>query len=127
MAKATHLLLLILAIFCPVASRADDGIAFFESKIRPLLVQHCYECHSAAAGKSEGGLRLDTREALRAGGDRGPAIIPNDSANSILLTAVSHGDPDLKMPPKKDRLPASALADIRTWIEKGAPDPRTAA
>ena len=123
-------LLLLSAALCradePASPNAAD-FAFFESKIRPLLVQHCYECHSVTAGKSEGSLKLDTREALRAGGDRGPAIIPGNPDASLLLSAVSHTDADLKMPPKKDRLPASALADLRTWIEKGAPDPRTAA
>lgn len=70
--------------FVPAISSADDaGIAFFESKIRPALVKHCYECHSAEAGKSKGGLLLDSRAGIRAGGDTGPAAIPEDSAKSI--------------------------------------------
>jgi Protein of unknown function (DUF1553)/Protein of unknown function (DUF1549)/Planctomycete cytochrome C len=106
---------------------ADEGkgIDFFESKIRPVLAQHCYQCHSTSAGKSESGLLLDSCEKIRAGGDRGPAIVPRDPKASILLAAISHSDPDLKMPPKKDRLPDSVIADIRSWIEMGAPDPRT--
>jgi hypothetical protein len=83
------------------------GFDFFESKIRPVLAQHCYKCHSTSAGKSESGLLLDSREKTRAGGDRGPAVVPRDPKASILLTAISHADPDLKMPPKKDRLPES--------------------
>jgi len=98
--------------------------AFFESKIRPVLVAHCYRCHSVSAGKSEGGLSLDSRQALLTGGDRGPAVVPGDAKASLLLTAISHSDPDLKMPPKKDRLPAAIIDDFRIWIEKGATDPR---
>tara|TARA_R110002072_G_scaffold173600_2_gene328339 strand:+ start:123330 stop:125855 length:2526 start_codon:yes stop_codon:yes gene_type:complete len=105
---------------------ADDvaGVRFFESNIRPVLVKHCYECHSKQSGASEGGLRLDTREAVRAGGDRGPAVVPGSPEKSILLTAVTHSDPDLKMPPQKRRLSDSVIADLRKWIETGASDPR---
>ncbi len=107
----------------------DDpkDLEFFESKIRPVLAVHCYKCHSASAGKSEGGLALDTREKIRAGGDRGPAVVPGKPKDSVLLAAISHTDADLQMPPKKDKLPDSVIADIRTWIEMGAPDPRFAA
>jgi hypothetical protein len=105
-------------------STAD--VAFFESKIRPVLVKHCYECHSAESGKSKGGLLLDTREGIRAGGDRGPAVVPGDSAKSFLLTAVAHTDPDLLMPPKKAQLPKAVIADVERWIKMGAPDPREA-
>src|SRR5262249_42006130 len=85
---------------------------------------HCYKCHSAAANKSRGGLQLDTRKGIQEGGDRGPAVVPGDPAVSLLLTAISHADPDLKMPPKADRLPESVLNDVRTWIRMGVPDPR---
>ncbi|MGZ0165235.1 MAG: PSD1 and planctomycete cytochrome C domain-containing protein [Planctomycetales bacterium] len=102
----------------------EAGIRFFESNIRSVLVKHCYECHSNQSGASEGGLRLDTRDAVRAGGDRGPAVVPGSPEKSILLTAVRHSDPDLKMPPQKRKLPESIIADLRAWIEMGAPDPR---
>src|SRR5262245_58992762 len=107
-------------------SKSDDpkGIEFFEAKIRPVLAVHCYKCHSAEAGKAEGSLQVDTRDRIRAGGDRGPAVVPRDAAGSILLTAISHADSDLQMPPKKDRLPQAVIADVRAWIEMGAPDPR---
>jgi uncharacterized protein DUF1553/uncharacterized protein DUF1549/cytochrome c len=105
-------------------SSEGKGIAFFESKIRPVLAEHCYKCHSTSAGKSESGLRLDTRETTRGGGDRGPAVVPGDPKASVLLTAISHDDPDLKMPPKKERLPESVIADFRAWIAMGAPDSR---
>jgi len=108
----------------PKPTDAAAGVRFFESNIRPVLVKHCCECHSNQSGSSEGGLRLDTREAVRAGGDRGPAVVPGSPEKSILFTAVTHSDPDLKMPPQKRKLPASIIADLRTWIEMGAPDPR---
>jgi hypothetical protein len=106
------------------ASKNQAGIRFFESNIRPALVKHCYECHSNQSGSAEGGLRVDTRAGIRAGGDRGPAIVPGSIEKSLLLTAVSDVDPDLKMPPQKRTLPDSVIADLRKWVSMGAPDPR---
>ncbi|MGD9858362.1 MAG: PSD1 and planctomycete cytochrome C domain-containing protein, partial [Planctomycetaceae bacterium] len=108
---------------------ADDrqgsgGVSFFESKIRPVLVKNCYECHSATEGTEEGGLQVDTREAIREGGGRGPAVVPGKLEASLLLTALSHGDADLKMPPKQPKLSDAIIADFAKWIEMGAPDPR---
>src|ERR1044072_8307594 len=90
-------------------TKADDakGIAFFEAKIRPVLVQHCYDCHSAKAAKAEGSLQLDSRARIRTGGDRGPAVVPGNPQASTLFVAISHTDAHLKMPPQKDRLPPS--------------------
>ena len=130
----TGLVLFFLLLIGQGATRADEkktgddanGIAFFESKIRPVLVQHCYKCHSVGTGKSEGGLLLDSRKTIRAGGDRGPAVVPGDLKASLLLTAISHTDPDLKMPPKKERLPDTVISDIKAWIQAGAADPRKA-
>ncbi len=107
-----------------MADESPEAAAFLESKIRPVLVQQCYQCHSTKAGKSEGGLRLDSRNGIRTGGDRGAAVVPGDSKKSVLLTAISHTDPDLKMPPKKERLPESVINDFKTWINSGATDPR---
>jgi len=106
----------------PVDSAA--GIAFFESQIRPILVTHCYECHAARQGTSEGDLTLDSREGMRRGGSRGPAVVPGDAAASWLLTSVSHTDPELRMPPKRERLSAEDIGRLKRWIEMGAPDPR---
>ncbi|HEY1049697.1 MAG TPA: DUF1549 domain-containing protein, partial [Prosthecobacter sp.] len=106
---------------------AADDVAFFESKIRPVLVEHCYECHSAESGNSKGGLMLDTKNNIRLGGDTGPAVAPGDPAKSLLLTAMQHSDPDLEMPPKKPKLPDSVIADFATWIKSGAADPREVA
>jgi len=96
---------------------------FFESEVRPLLVKHCYECHSEEAGKSKGGLRVDTREAIRAGGDLGASVVPGDLEKSLLIQAVRYRDKDLQMPPKKP-LPAEAVNVLERWIAAGAPDPR---
>jgi hypothetical protein len=112
-----------------VSARAEDAasVAFFESKIRPVLVEHCYECHSTEAGKSKGGLLLDTKHGIRSGGEAGAAVVPGDPAKSLLLTAVKHADPDLEMPPKKPKLSERVIADLEAWIKNGATDPREAA
>ena len=101
-----------------------EQLKFFESRIRPVLVKHCYECHSVESGKSKGDLLLDTREGIRTGGERGPAVVPGDPEKSVLLAAISHTDPDPQMPPKKAQLPKAVIADFDTWIKTGAPDPR---
>jgi hypothetical protein len=108
----------------PASKEDPAGVAFFESRIRPVLVRHCYECHSEESGAAEGGLMVDDRAALRAGGDRGPAVVPGRPEASVLLTAMSHADADLKMPPKEQRLSDDVLHDFRKWIQMGAPDPR---
>jgi len=99
---------------------------FFEKKIRPVLAQECYECHSATAKKVKGGLMLDTAAGLLAGGDSGPAIVPGKPAKSLLLSTMKHADPDesLHMPPEKEILSEDVLADFEKWIKMGAPDPR---
>ena len=89
---------------------------FFESKIRPVLATHCFECHGH---KDKGGLKLDSREAILQGGDSGPAIVLGKPEKSLLMTAVQHADPDLEMPPKK-KLPPEAIADLSQWIRAGA-------
>ncbi len=106
------------------ANAAAQEFAFFEAKIRPVLVKHCYECHSVESGKSKGGLMLDTRQGIRGGGETGPAVVPGDAAKSLLLSAIKHSDPDLEMPPKKPKLDAPVIADFETWIKAGAADPR---
>ena len=100
-----------------------DQIEFFEKRIRPALVKHCYDCHSTESDKVKGGLLLDTREASRLGGDTGPAVVPFKTEESLLLTAIRYEDGDLEMPPKY-KLEASVVADFEEWIEMGAPDPR---
>jgi len=113
----------------PAHAGAPSDLAqldFFEKKIRPVLVEQCYECHSNDAKKIKGGLTLDTREGVMKGGDSGPAVVPGKPNKSLLLTTMRHEDPDsdLAMPPKKDILPDQVLADFAAWIKMGAPDPR---
>ena len=99
--------------------------AFFEKKIRPVLIKHCYECHSAEAAKAgdlASGLQLDTRMGMRRGGDSGPAVVPGKPDQSLLLAALRH-ERELEMPPEGP-LAAAVIKDFATWIELGAPDPR---
>jgi cytochrome c553 len=101
-----------------------EGVAFFEKKIRPVLVANCYECHSAEKGKKvRGGLALDTREGTRKGGDSGAVIVPGKPSRSLLIKAISHPDPKQVMPPKK-RLDPATVRDFEEWVRIGAPDPR---
>ncbi|PHX95703.1 MAG: hypothetical protein CK546_01200 [Pedosphaera sp.] len=106
------------------AEPAVDGVAFFEKRIRPLLAEHCYECHSATAKKAKGGLRLDSRGGWEKGGESGPAIVPGKPDDSLLIKGVRHWDKDFKMPPEKPLAPA-LVADLVQWVKLGAPDPRT--
>jgi len=99
---------------------------FFEKKIRPVLVQHCYQCHSEQAEKSKqlkGGLRVDSQAGLRQGGDSGPAVVPGKIDESQLIAALKYES--VEMPPK-GKLPAAVIADFETWIRDGAVDPRKA-
>jgi hypothetical protein len=102
-----------------------EGLAFFEKKIRPVLVTHCYECHSTSSKEVKGHLLLDSREASLQGGDTGPAVVPGDPEKSLLIEAIRYGEDSYQMPPK-GKLPESVIADFVRWIELGAPDPRTA-
>lgn len=101
-----------------------DGLNFFESKIRPVLIEHCYDCHSSETELS-GGLGLDHRDGLLKGGDLGPAIHPGDHSASLLWQAISYENPHLQMPPD-GKLDEAILQDIGRWIDQGAPDPRHA-
>ena len=100
-----------------------EQLAFFEKKIRPVLVSQCYSCHSEEAKKDKGSLLLDTRDGIRKGGDNGPALIPGDPRRSLLLKAMAHTDAKLKMPPKT-KLSEEVVADFEKWITNGAADPR---
>src|SRR5258706_13304306 len=103
-----------------------DQLEFFESKIRPVFVEHCYSCHSDKAEKLKGGLRLDSSEALLKGGSSGPAIVPGDPDASLLIKAVRYKDPDLQMPPKDKKLSDAQIASLEAWVKMGAPLPRPA-
>jgi hypothetical protein len=99
---------------------------FFESKIRPILADNCYKCHSQQAEKVKAGLLLDTREGVLKGGESGPVIVPGNPDKSLLMKAVRYTDPDLQMPPKGKKLSDTQIADLEAWVKMGAPDPRVA-
>ena len=95
-------------------------VEFFEKRIRPLLVDHCFDCHSATT-KQSGGLRLDDRDALLVGGKDGPVVVPGDPENSMLMQRVLEKDDIKRRMPKgeDDPLSAEEIADLRTWIKQG--------
>jgi Protein of unknown function (DUF1549)/Protein of unknown function (DUF1553)/Planctomycete cytochrome C/EF-hand domain pair len=103
-----------------------DQLAFFEKKIRPVLVAHCNKCHSAEAEKIKGGLALDTRDGVRKGGETGPAVVPGDLKRSLLIKAIRYQDENLHMPPKQ-KLSDEVIADLEHWVRTGAADPREGA
>ncbi len=101
-----------------------EGVEFFEKRIRPLLVQHCYACHSAKAENLQGGLWLDSRAGVLKGGETSAALVPGKPDESLLIKAVRYED--LEMPPKA-KLKDTEIADLVAWVKMGAPDPRTQA
>lgn len=105
------------------AAPTAEGIKFFETKIRPVLIDNCYRCHSSEGQGLRGGLGVDSRDALLAGGESGPAVVPGDLEQSWLWNAINHRD--FAMPPKQ-KLPPEVIEDFRQWIVMGAPDPRVA-
>ena len=113
---------LLAAASLPAADAAEAD--FFESQIRPLLFDRCYECHSGS--NSKGGLTLDTREGWQKGGDSGPAIVPGKPDESLLIKAIRYTDPDTAMPPKKKggKLSDAQITALTEWVKMGAPDPR---
>lgn len=116
-------LLSLFAVLCGDAARAEaaqEHEEFFETRIRPLLAEHCQSCHGELATS---GLRVDSRVGLLKGGSRGPAILPGNPESSLLLQAVSHSHPNLKMPPS-GRLGQRAVDDLATWVRAGAVWPR---
>ena len=123
-------LLFSLALTIAAPACGDDGaispseLEFFEARIRPVLVTECYECHSGESDDLMGGLRLDTRDLTRHGGDSGPSVVPNDLDASLIVSAIRYED--FEMPPK-GKLPDATIRDFERWITMGAPDPRDAA
>jgi len=116
-------LLLTLALL--TGASAQDGTEFFEMRIRPILAQECYECHSEAT-KAKGGLLLDSRSGWQKGSDSGPVIVPGDPDGSILLQTIRHEIEDLEMPKNGAQLDSAVIEDFHKWIAIGAPDPRDA-
>ncbi len=116
---------IIAAVCAPLlhAAPVEEGNAFFEKRIRPLLEDHCYDCHSTDAGKSKGGLLLDTREGWAKGGESGTSITPGKPDDSLIIRALRYWDKDLQMPPKTPLSPEQ-VKDLIEWVKLGAPDPR---
>lgn len=111
----------------PEPASLDPGaVDFFEKKIRPVLIEQCYECHSAQAkadGKLKGGLLLDSRQAAQTGGDSGPSVVPRKLDESLLIEAIRYGEDSYQMPPA-GKLSDTVIADFEKWISMGAADPR---
>lgn len=122
------LLIAIRSAVSTVAAEAEH-LEFFENRVRPILAEHCYPCHSASAGKTKGGLRLDVKAGWEKGGANGPALIPGKPSESLLLQAIRGTAPDLEaMPPKgegRTPLTQAQITALEEWIRLGAPDPRT--
>jgi hypothetical protein len=107
------------------AEVSPEQVAFFEKKIRPVLAEHCYSCHSAESKKLKANLYLDTLDGVMKGGESGPAVIPGNPEKSLLNQAVRYHDPDMAMPPKQ-KLDDRVIADFEQWVRLGAPWPKQA-
>ena len=118
-------LMMSLAAWPDSAALAPDAVDFFESRIRPVLAQDCYECHTTN-GKKKGGLALDWRDAIAAGGESGKVVDLTNPTASVLLQAIRHDSKELAMPKARAKLDAQVIADFEKWVRMGAPDPRTA-
>ncbi|QDU11187.1 Planctomycete cytochrome C [Gimesia aquarii] len=111
------------ALFAAESQPDQAGLDFFEKKIRPVLIQHCYECHSEDTKNLKGSLLLDSKHGLLKGGDSGAALVPGKPAESLLLETLRYGEDSYQMPPK-GKLPDAVIANFEKWIAMGAPDPR---
>ena len=114
------LLLTIIGVTAGVGRAEIDGTEFFEKKIRPLLTQQCFACHSESSRPVMGNLRLDSREGMAKGGSRGPALVPGKPEQSLLIRAVRHADDRLRMPPTR-KLQEAEIAVLAEWVKMGAP------
>jgi cytochrome c553 len=121
------LLLVLLAAQGAAQEDAASAADFFEKRVRPVLVGRCVACHGAETKKQKGGLSLATREGMLKGGDSGPAVLPGDPERSLLVKAIRYADPELRMPPPQEKTPLSKeqVADLETWIRRGATYPRS--
>lgn len=99
-----------------------EEIEFFEKRVRPILANRCYECHSTAKGKKQGGLLLDDRAAILTGGDSGPAVVAREPEKSLLVEAIRHDPAGLQMPPT-GKIPAVEIEMLVEWVKRGLPHP----
>ena len=120
---ALTLLVCVLAVgFSFVQAAEPAGVEFFEKRVRPILVDRCYECHGEK--KQKGGLRLDSAASVLKGGDNGPSLVPGKPGESRIIKGILWNDPDFQMPPK-NRLSDAEISALTEWVKIGAPDPRT--
>src|SRR5579862_6875711 len=105
-------------------SAAPQSADFFESRIRPILVENCYDCHT---DDEKGGLRVDSRESLLKGGDSGPAIVAGKPEESRLIKAVRHAEGAPKMPKGRGQLKPDEIDALVAWIQADAPWPAVSA
>ncbi|MEI7774146.1 MAG: PSD1 and planctomycete cytochrome C domain-containing protein [Verrucomicrobiota bacterium] len=117
----------LLTVGLPFGARAVSDLEFFEQKIRPVLAEKCFECHSADSKSLKGNLLLDSREGFLKGGDTAPALVPGDPEKSPFIAALHYADPETAMPPKKagGKLPENVIADFSAWVKAGAPWPES--
>lgn len=120
--RLTVLVLCLLCWHCAEVAAVANDEDFFRESVEPILRERCYECHSHSAGEISSGLTLDWKSGWETGGDRGPAVIPGDPESSLLIQAVRHSDPELKMPDEK--LSDDEIAILTEWVKRGAVDPR---
>jgi hypothetical protein len=119
----TLITILAVAFCCLISPTAADEAIDFETRIRPVLVEHCSQCHGATIRKA--GLRLDAKHQAFNGSDSGPVIIPRNSAQSELLHRIGSADPDVRMPPKGEPLSSKEMSLLAEWIDAGADWPET--
>src|SRR5215468_876176 len=105
------------------AEQTNGDFEFFEKKVRPLLAERCYKCHSTHSEKLKGGLLLDSQESVLKGGDDGPVVVPGSPEKSKLIEAIHYQNPDLQMPPK-GKLADNEIAVLTEWVKLGVPWPK---
>jgi hypothetical protein len=110
----------VFALAASASAQDRDGVEFFEAKIRPVLVDNCFKCHTGQKPKAD--LLLDTRGGMLKGTDNGPVIVPGEPAKGLLMKAIRYQDANLRMPPR-GKLTDAMIADFAEWIRRGAPWP----
>src|SRR5438477_1742648 len=108
---------LVAPIYAEPLKPSAEAVEFFETHIRPVLVEKCYQCHSAKAKVLKGGLRLDSAERVRAGGESGAVIVPNKPEDSPLISALRYESNEM---PPSGKLPQPVINDFVKWVSIGA-------
>ena len=121
--RFSFLLAIVTVLPLVAAEFSAVDLEFFEKKIRPVLVEHCYKCHSAESKKLKAGLRLDHRAGVIKGGDSGPSVVSGKPEQSRLIEAIGYDNVDLEMPPR-GKLNGEQIADLTEWVKRGAPWPK---